>query len=46
MDRYFTKTFRKFFTGFVIILCLALGVMLAGSSWNRIHPLDNVKVSD
>lgn len=46
MDRYFTKTFRRFFVGFVVILCVALGIMLAASSWPQLHPLDVVKVSD
>ncbi len=34
MERFFTKTFFKFFFGFVAIISVAFGVMIAASSFS------------
>lgn len=40
-NRYFTKTFFRFFVGFVAIVTLAFGVMLV-SSYVGVPKVDNV----
>jgi len=41
MDRYFTKTFFKFFFGFLIIIAIAFGVLI-GTSKIGSGPVDTV----
>lgn len=42
MERYFTKTFFRFFMGFVAIIALAFGVMYIAGSQLFQGPIDNV----
>lgn len=42
MERFFTKTFFRFFTGFVIIISIAFGVLAVTSSQLERHTVDNV----
>jgi TRAP-type C4-dicarboxylate transport system permease small subunit len=43
MNRYFTKTFRRFLFAFLAILFVAFGIMLAAGVWqNNTSPIDNV----
>lgn len=41
MKRYFTKTFFRFFVGFVAIITVAFGVMLVASNVG-VRQVDNV----
>ncbi len=42
MDRYFTKTFYKFFFGFVVIITLAVGVLMTANVYLAPEGVDNV----
>jgi hypothetical protein len=43
VNRFFTKTFTKFLFGFLAILAVALGVMIAAGMWsNQTNPVDNL----
>lgn len=42
MERYFTKTFFRFFAGFVAIIAIAFGVMYIAGSRLSSGPVDNV----
>jgi hypothetical protein len=43
MERYFTKTFFRFFFGFVVIIGVAFVVLAVASSWRtQATPVDNV----
>ncbi len=44
MDRYFTKTFVRFFVAFLVILGMAFGVIILASSEvpAPTEPVDNV----
>lgn len=44
MDRYFTKTFVKFFVGFVLIIGVAFGVLALSSTLSAPAPIDNLAV--
>jgi hypothetical protein len=41
MDKYFTRTFVRFFVGFVVIIGAAFGVLAVTSSFNA-SPIDNL----
>jgi hypothetical protein len=41
MDRYFTKTFFRFFVGFVAIIAVAFGIVVVVSNIN-VPKVDNV----
>lgn len=41
MDQYFTKTFFKFFFGFLVIIGVAFGILI-GASTLAPEPVDNV----
>lgn len=42
MNRYFTKTFVRFFVGFVAIIGVAFGVLAIASSFTVPVEVDNV----
>ncbi|MGC9602288.1 MAG: hypothetical protein ABSE76_00885 [Minisyncoccia bacterium] len=44
MDRFFTKTFFKFFFAFLVIIGAAFGVLLYAASQEspQVSPVDNV----
>jgi hypothetical protein len=41
MNKYFTKTFFRFFFGFLAIIAVAFGVLLT-STWVLPTPVDNI----
>ncbi len=43
MDKYVTKTFIKFFFGFVTIIGIAFAVIIVTAS-NEYQPVDNVAI--
>ena len=42
MERYFTRTFFRFFAGFVAIIAIAFGVMYVAGSRLSPEQIDNV----
>jgi dolichol kinase len=42
MDRFFTKTFMRFFVGFVLIIGAAFGVLALANNFEGPSPVDNL----